>query len=511
MVQDISAKLDGRSNSVNITWEKTISEPYFYGIYRGNDRYSMVRINTSTSDYFLDNEVIEGATYVYAVSAVCPLGGEGTLGFSNTITVYPTIFEMSDVVDDIWNMLNYQNNTKDTTINELLNMVSYINATFGDRLNWLITYVGLNNNLLKSLNISATSIISNITKIQNDINNMEDNIDSNLLKLLADLTTFRKEFNNYEDNYTIDISTISLFLSDLGLDVDSIISKLNGVDANVSDLDEKTDEQFLETMLMLSMIDLNITSLNLSLANLDSKVTSTMQEIISDMYGFNKTIRARIDLLELELEADILSLILHIEELNTSLNQELYMLNSDITSYKDEILFVLEELSLELENLSIELEGTESDLLIILNDINSMIKNIETTSIPQLRMKLDLLSLQLDDNATEILTLIYELQNIIDNYDSNITSKLENITTTLEMLNDLEEISDDIYEINTDLETLKKLEESLSNLESEQSDTSSSIIILIILIVIILIMLIAFIGIFINQSKKESPNPKTID
>ena len=697
IVENVSAKVEEGSYSINLSWDKGVGSPYLYGIYRGNDPRSMYRVNTTEHNWYHDYDVVEGITYVYAIDTVCPLGGDSPLSFSEPVQcsfslneriqdLHDDINSMNDTItsllEEIWNIVDYSNMTQLSTLQDLWNIADYmndtiwtkldwiedytgrnwnhlshINSTLNTKLDWLVntiwnvdnnltdldseislnlsdlmdltienynqmnymnntfrTYLaqimmmesilldrvdilisdlrGVNNSLNQSLlqlsaqitahndalqsfredlevnitsmlvllngirdnmsamdqsslneikdnltaildiasdtnmdidyvngtvttdlatiidlvsgnandltymNTSLDTIISDISQVRTDISDLDTSIGGDLSLIITELDSHRDEFQSFETTYTTDVATL--------------IALLNGLDVDLDNLDEQSDAYFLDTMLMLSMMDLNITSLDTSLSDLDSRITSTMLEIISDMDGFNDTMRGRIDMLELELEADILSLMVLVEGMNTSLNHELTMLDTEMSSFKADTLSGLEDLSTAIETLSTDLEGTETDLMDELNGINAMIDNIETTSLPELRMKLDLLALQLGTNDTEIMGLISDLQGVIDTYDAAVTARLENITQVLEALDELEQISADIEEVDSDLETLQTLEQSLSNVESEQSGASSSIGLVMILLIIALVLLLGVLGIGVFQliTKKKGEKEK---
>ncbi len=681
MLTGVDASINDEAYGINISWGDSINDPYFYGIYRGTDTHSMYRLNTATDPWYVDIDVAEGVTYVYAVIVVCPLGGESPMAFTDPIQCNFSMNQkianlqgdldfmnstMTSLLEDIWNIVDWSNGTLEMNLNDLWNIADYMNDTMQPKLDWLIDYVGRNNNdliysnrsydskldwltyyvgknnndpdyttstfslgltdlyglvaennnhikymnttfdtkldalIIQSMwlvshimdleadldgtnntlhqeltslaaqltaqsdalqsfrdtleinissmlvllngisndvsamdnvtsnltaildiaadtnmdvdylngtvttdlatiisivggnsndlsymNGSLDTIIAQVNLIRSDISGMDASIDADLALIIADLASHRSEFQAFDATYTTDIATLSALLNGLGTDLTT--------------LDTQADAYFLETMALLSMMDLNITSLDASLTDLDSRITSTMQEILTDMEGYNDEMGARIDLLELELEADIMSLMLLIEGMNASLNEEISMLDSEMDSFRGDTISGLEGIATALEEAEVNLMGE-------LDEINSLIDNIDTVTLPELRAKLDLLSLLVGENDEDIQALIADLQAQLDEYDDLITARLENITTILEALDDLEDIASDIDEIGTDLETLQTLEDSLSDVETEQSDTSSSVgllTILVILLIILVLALLAFMVFSFNKKGKE--------
>lgn len=485
-VEDVEVEVLPDGTGTNISWTGSISDPFEYGVYKGHDKGSMVRVTTTTKTYHNDHDVIEGSTYIYAVSIVDPLGGESALGFSNPLVMYSP---SGDLVSEIWDMLNYINNTGDPTIQDIGEMISYINGTLDTKLDIIRSYVGMNRGDLVYMNTSIGAITSNITDLGSGISG----IDMDLSSLLLEIREHRAEFRNHEANYTTDLIILSGVLASLGADLDSIQLLIEGIDSDLAALDSGMDGHFLAVMALLSRMDTNVTDLDSSLSDLDSRISSTLNGIISDMEVYNDTMAARIDLMELDLEAAMTSLAMQLETMNTTLQYELQMLGAEVGSLRD---LVSTELMAVIED---NLTGEIIEIKDILDNLNGM-------SLPELSTKLELLEVRIGDEDQAIRKNISLLREHVNDFDTRISLRIDNIATILEILEDLGVIRYDLEEVSSDLETLQILEATLSDIESEQTDTSSKVgsssILLWVVLVLMIVILVLLVLLFL-RSRKE--------
>ncbi len=318
--------------------------------------------------------------------------------------------------------------------------------------------VGDNNNDLAFLNGSITlslegivddlgTVISNLEGVNNTLRDRLDLIRTDMLSHIAD-------FQEFNTSIEVDIATLLLMLSTLDQDVEDL-------DAGLS-----ADLQALSSL--ISRMDLNVTTLGLSMAAIGGQIDITMQEIIGDIADLDVSLKERIDDLEFDLTADILSLHILVESANRSLHQEISGLEAEISTMRADVVDGLGDMIVHLEGMEGNLAG-EIDVLEVL------VEEIDSASLALLSERLDMMAAGLGENDTTLMELISDLGSKLDLLDLTVSERLENISSIMATMDELDVMTLEISEIGYDLETLADLEEALSNVEGQQEDTSSKI------------------------------------
>ncbi len=396
-----------------------------------------------------------------------------------------------------------------TTIISLMNTewanVTVVDDAVLDRITTNLTsirnIVGESSNDLAFLNGSITlsleGIVDDLGTVISDLEGVNNTLRDRLDLLRTDLLTHMSDLQDLSDSLDVDIATLVLMLSTL--------------DQDVGDLDAQLSADLQSLSSLISRMDLNLTSLGSSMAAIGDGIDTTMQEIIGDISAVNGSIRGRIEDLELDLAADMLSLQVLIEGANRSMLQEISSLEADISTMRAEVVDGLGDIILHLEGMEGNLAG-EIDILEVL------IEEIDSVSIALLSERLHTMAAGLGENDTALMELISDLGSKLDLLDLTVSERLENISSIMATMEDLDSLSSEMSEIGSDLETLGDLEEALSDVEAEQADTSSTISVNTALLWFIMLMSVIMIGFVIyiafwrrgsDEQIDEAPLPHT--
>ncbi|MCK5773726.1 MAG: FG-GAP repeat protein, partial [Thermoplasmata archaeon] len=353
-----------------------------------------------------------------------------------------------------------------TTIISLMNTewanVTVVDDAVLDRITTNLTsirnIVGENNNDIAFLNGSITlsleGIVDDLGTVISDLDGVNNTLRDRLDLIRTDLLSHMSDLQDLSDSIDVDIATLVLMLSTLGQDMEDLDAQLS------------TDLQALSSL--ISRMDLNVTTLGLSMAAIGSQIDTTMQEIIGDIADLDVSLGDRIDDIEWNLTADLLSLNLLVESANNSLHMEISSLEADISTMRADVVDGLGDIILHLEGMEGNLTG-EIDLLEVL------VEEIDTVSIALLSERLDAMAMGLGENDTVLMELITDLGSRLDLLDLTVSERLENISSIMATMEELDVMALEISEIGSDLEALGDLEEALSDVESQQEETSSSV------------------------------------
>ena len=315
-------------------------------------------------------------------------------------------------------------------------------------------------------------------------NSLRDRLDL----LRTDLLSHIADFQDLNTSIEVDIATLVLMLSTL--------------DQDVEDLDAWLSADLQAISSLISRMDLNVTTLGFSMAAIGAQIDITMQEILGDIVDLDVSLKGRIDDLEWNLTADLLSLHLLIEGANRSLHQEISDLEADVLTMRAEVVDGLGDII-------VHLEGMEGNLAGEIEVLEVLVEEIDSVSIALLSERLDTMASGLGENDTTLMELISDLGTRLDLLDLTVSERLENISSIMATMEELDVMALEISEIGSDLETLADLQEALSDVEAEQADTSSTISInsaLLWFIMFISVIMIGFV-IYIAFWKRGSDEP----
>jgi len=313
-------------SGLNISWTDSIDDPFFYGIYRGPDPHSLHRLNTTTNSWYDDIDVAEGVTYVYAVVAVCPLGGESPLSFTDPIQCD---FSLNQKLDDM-------NLSIDSDLAQILAEL------LGHRDDFSSYESDFSRNM--------TSLIANL-------NGLDSQISFTMNSILNDMDGFNDTLRTRIDDLELELKTDILAFTSLLESVNaSLIHELSMLDSDMSSLrDEmRSDLQALST----------------AIAALSDDLEGTENDLMSELDEINSMIDdlGTISIPELSTKVDLLAL--QVRNNNTEIQEMLPGIPTRKDSYDSPV-------KTRLENMAILLEALE-EMEQISEDIDEMNADLET-------------------------------------------------------------------------------------------------------------------------------------
>ena len=513
-VQEIELNLTTTGPGIFIQWEDSVDDPFYYGIYRGNDDSSFYRIADTTSSFFIDRNIDVGLEYHYAVVACCPLGGEsqimetariiadndtdgdgmgdifdwdddgdGVADHSDAFPLDPTETLDSDR-DGIGNNADPDDDndgipdTSDTwplsPLNDIENTLDYMNSTL-----YVLDLDYLNatlDEILSGIDLARTDISTlsaDMYEMEGNLSGKIDDLESVLISRIEGMnSTLRAEFVHgvtgildRMDNMDTSIRALieglwadynSTSASDTDLMIDSIVRAENNLTTEISDL-----QAYLET------------------------------NIGDDISALRNLITLRMDQLEL-----------YVSLANSTIHYHLDSIQNDIQGLKTDITTELDDISLYLEDLQESQNEEHANVLKAIGSTNDLITSLNTASMNELRAGLQdikdgLIGLN-DSAAKRKAELLTALINRIDEVNSSIDLHMEEVGNALVVLNKLDTIIDDVETANDSIDVTSEEVK-----DARSSGLTFDIILLLLLLVVIALLVFMVVKPLIRKEEEE--------
>lgn len=460
-VTNLTLNLASELGGIHLSWDDDTVEPWWsFGVYRGAGPNSLSRLALLHESAYTDFNITLGATYYYAVTLVCPLGGESPMsdqqwlladidtdsdGIGNAfdydddgdgINDYSDAFPLNssewldtdldgigneaDTDDDNDGVLDVNDPEPLNPLNDLGSKIDYLNTTVNDIQNRVIdiqsdldsmnTSLGDLQDDIADLNqtlpLKMDNLASQLADVNNSLLSRISDSENNILAEIADLndTNILNFLQGMNESLTADISNLLSSITNDIIALDSSLSdKLTGLLDNIT-----TNDDALRTWLeiVLAAIDTNLT---------DTK--STLQDQLNDLdayvAGFNDTLRS-------DISGISSTLLLHDEntgENHTEIQNMLDNLLDDVGAIELEELKIMltnlaENVSLYNESIAQDIEDVVDDIGYFEDEAGQRLNAINDT-LDDLA-KLDTLLTDLGDLDTDLQTAEDEIQASID-------------------------------------------------------------------------------------------------
>jgi hypothetical protein len=495
----VSSEYKEGSEGIHLTWDDTVEDPGFYGIYRGVNGGSLVRLANTTNSNYTDWDITLGLTYTYYIVAVDPFGTSSPMG--NAIHV---LADKDSDEDGIGNSMDWDDDGDGIPDGQDF---FPLNAS-----EWLDTDLdgnGNNNdtdddndgipdtsdseplNPLNAVSVDMTELYDRLVDIEsnltNSISTLQSTMNSRLDSIYGNLMMNIRGMNATMRTYiTSQITTIMSRIDILQASIHGHIEEFWD-DYNSTEADRAQYLVDMNDRMMLAISDLE-TSMNARfdglagpeeiierINELEDRYNISLSDLVSDMTDGFTSVETSMDTGFSELEA-------YIGLRMVQLQNEMELINISLHYHLDEL-----ETSFELL--------LDEDIAEIIIEIDG-----EMTTLGEL---IDSEFTSLEEGITARHDEIIEVLEGITGGDPveplNLTSLFEDvdaIRSSMEMLNELDEVI-------TNIETMEvTVEDSNQELADNDDQIKLFLYVLIALVAVAIILLVVNI-VFTKMSKKD--------